>query len=351
MKLRGVTALLRAGAMDEEPLIFKIAKDQLGRLRREGWTRAQQASALFVMVQDRHCKEYLDRFPWLLADLGLELEVNLAPSCLPAPVPVLQWIEAELWDHFVDWYEANIGMESEGLQRLRERPTMSAAELARWREWANSGSTTPGTRTRSRSPAGRQRERREQDHGDDLTSLMHRGGRGSSSWEDHGRMSRGSSRRRASSRRRGRSRDRREERRTPTTREERIRQRVTEETRHLTPWTCRDNHSGWSEPSRPASTGGERAAPSTTRVAPSSGHEMDSLEATSEWTRMIGLRQPGQERVEPCNALMKHVQVNARRQLGELDERNLVIMTHALMRLMGMLYIELATREAAHPST
>ena len=66
---------------------------------------------------------------------------------------------------------------------------------------------------------------------------------------------------------------------------------------------------------------------------------------------MIGLRQPGQERVEPSNALMKHVQVNARRQLGELDERNLVIMTHALMRLMGMLYIELATREAAHPST
>ena len=79
MKLWGVTALLRAGAMDEEPLIFKIAKDQLGRLRREGWTRAQQASALFVMVQDRHCKEYLDRFPWLLADLGLELD----PACQP----------------------------------------------------------------------------------------------------------------------------------------------------------------------------------------------------------------------------------------------------------------------------
>ena len=80
------SVFLKSGeAMDGDPLIYQIARDQLGRLRREGWTRQQQASVLYVMVQNRHCPEYMDRFPYLLADLRLEIGVGRQPSAkLPA---------------------------------------------------------------------------------------------------------------------------------------------------------------------------------------------------------------------------------------------------------------------------
>ena len=45
---------------------------------------------------------------------------------------------------------------------------------------------------------------------------------------------------------------------------------------------------------------------------------------------------------EPSNALTRRTQANMRKELAEMNEQNLAVMTNALMRLMGMLYIELA---------
>ena len=327
--------------MDDMPLIHRIARDQLGRLRREGWTRQQQASVLFVLVQDRHCPEYIQRFPWLLADLGLELDVNLSPACLPAPVPVLTWLEAELWDLFMDWYEATAGAETEGLQRLRERPTMSNAEMEQWRTWATSGTADArGTRSRSRSPRREAGLTSAGDTGEqpgDETSLMHRGGRGNS-WEDARRESRG--RRRSRHRRRSRSRERHGA-EGASNREARIRQRITGETRYLIP-RCHDNGtSRWTAKSSPSGATGSHLD-TTRRPVPSSvTSEMDLLEATGRWLRFTGLRREGEERREPSNALTRQAQADIRRELQTLGDRNLVVMTNALLRFMGMLYIEM----------
>ena len=57
---------------------------------------------------------------------------------------------------------------------------------------------------------------------------------------------------------------------------------------------------------------------------------------------ITGLRQEGQEQLEPSNALTKHAQGSARDALRRLSERDLQVMVHGLMRLMGMMYIELA---------
>ena len=289
-------------AMDDMPLIHRIARDQLGRLRREGWTKQQQASALFVLVQDRHCPEYIQRFPWLLADLGLELDVNLAPSCLPAPGPVLTWLEAELWDLFLDWYEATVGAETDGLQRLRERPTMSNAEMEQWRTWATSGTTsTRHTRTRSRSPrreAGPTVAGGDEEQLGDETSLMHRGGRGNS-WGDSGHESRG--RRRSRHRRRSRSRNRYGSAAAePSNREARIRQRITGETRHLVP-RCRENSTNrWAAESPPGGAAGSHVNTSRRAVPSSVNSEMDLLEATGRWLRLTGLRREGEEGASPA---------------------------------------------------
>ena len=163
-------------AMEFLCLELRIARDQLGRMRREGWTRQQQSSALYVLIQNRAEGLYMDRFPHMMADLDLPVDVNLNPTCLPAGGPVMEWIEAELWGQFLDWFEGNIGAETESLQALRGRPTMSEEEMETWRQWAEETPTTSRTRERSRSP--RRTPTTSSGPPADETSFMHRGGAG-----------------------------------------------------------------------------------------------------------------------------------------------------------------------------
>ncbi|CAE7857923.1 unnamed protein product, partial [Symbiodinium microadriaticum] len=67
------------------------------------------------------------------------------------------------------------------------------------------------------------------------------------------------------------------------------------------------------------------------------------IQASSEWLRVMGLRRPGQENTEPANAMTRTSQQNARIMLRQQSEQGLVQMYRALMRVMGMLFIE-ATR-------
>ncbi|CAE7811621.1 unnamed protein product, partial [Symbiodinium sp. CCMP2456] len=101
------------GAMDHIPPTFMMARDQLARLRREGWTRRQQASMIYVLVQRRGHEEYLSELPNYLAQLDLDLDVDLSPHNLPTAPPVMEWIEAEIWDEYIDFFESNAGAETE----------------------------------------------------------------------------------------------------------------------------------------------------------------------------------------------------------------------------------------------
>ena len=328
-------------AREYESLEVRLARDQLGRLRREGWTLREQASALYVLVQARNDGDYSDHFPTMMMELDLPVDVNLSPSCLPAACPVLTWIEAEMWDRFVDWFEGMIGAETESLQRIRDQPNMAAETRADWRDWAQAATTSRSTPPRSRSPRrplsrAPGEDQDDRDGGSDVTSLMYTGNRGSS-WENTRRRAR----RRSTTRPRERSRDRRWERPTASARDERVRQRITGETRRLVPrdlhaepepeGRCEDNSTGG------RATSSRDGMPDTTGTGLSRPGEVeiDIVQATGRWTRLIGLRGPGEYQQEPSNAILKRRQNEARRELRTMGEANLTVMYRALMRLMG----------------
>ena len=340
--------------MEVERPSMDLIKEHLFRQRGEGVTEREQASTLYYMMANRGCDEYLNHVPVLFESIGLEVDVDLQVRCLPGPTPFMTWVETELWQEFVDFYEATIGHESEGLQALRGQEVMPEAEQEEWRRWAGAprGEVNPA---RSRSPrrTGRMapgralpQQRREghmeaegEEPQGDVTSFMHRNTRGDSR-DGNGRRHR---------RDEGRDRERSRDDWSGSGgggREARVRERVTRETRRLMPTQC---WAEWGDDSgrgvRPR--GSEPASASTTtrrtptRVDRPEG-ELDILQATGEWFVLLGLRNGGEEPVEPQNAITRERQARARTLLTSLPERDLNMMVRALLRLTGMLYIEAA---------
>ncbi|CAE7749213.1 pol [Symbiodinium sp. CCMP2456] len=250
-----VTAMTTAQAMEGVSPTILMARDQLGRLRREGWTRQQQASALFVLFQRRQHDEYMADFPAYVADLDLDLDVNLAPACLPTLPPVMEWIEAEIWEEFIDRFEGEIGRAQSGTG------------------WAKGQKQNPSKE--QTTLANREDEEMDLPDAEDMF-VVGRGGM-------IGRKGSGA----ASSRNRTRA--------TPTT--------------------------------------------AATELGPSS---MTIIQATQEWFRLTGLRSPGNEQTYPSEALTPSSQREARHTLRAMSEGDLMMMQRALMRLMGMLFIEAA---------
>ena len=333
-----MSTTVMARAMETQEDFLGLAKEHLHRLRGEGWTRQQQASTLWQLVQERGSRDYEIEFPDMLEELDLPVDVNMHERCLPGPTPFMRWVEMELWELFVDRYEATMGFETEGVMRLRDGAVMTQEERDEWRRWA--GLQRRSSRTRSRSPRRTTRtspeQRRDPDAGDHL-SLMHRG-------DKPHPTGRGSRRRRARreaprSRSRGTSTHNR-----AGNREERVRQRLTEETRWLTPRGCR--WAEWTEGPRNEAASSHRDAPQLalpSTATPSAEGEMDLIQATSEWLRAMGLRRPGQEHLEPSNALTQMTQREMREMLRRVNDASMVQMYRSLMRIMGMLFIE-ATR-------
>ena len=323
------------GAANEDEELMRVAKEHLHRQRGEGWTARQQASTLYYMIQHRGREEYANRFPEFLEALGLPCDVDMGARCLPGPTPFMHWLEAELWDIFVNSYEEEMGFETEGVMQMRDSPTMTIAERETWRRWAGINRRR-ARRSRSRTPQ-RTTERaegqaQEEQEGDDL-ALMHRGDRPS--------PTRPSSRRRRGPRRaaeRSRSRGRADSVRGAGNREERVRLRLTEETRWLVPRSCPPLLERRGDPS---SSHREPRPPTTAPPPRDAG--LDIIQASSEWLRVMGLRRPGQEDTEPANAMTRTAQQNARIMLRQQSEQGLIQMYRALMRVMGMLFIE-ATR-------
>ena len=327
----------------EERSTMEIIREHLHRQRGEGTTRVAQISTLYAMVEQRGHPGYLEYFPQLMEELDLEVDVDLSHRCLPGPTPFFVWVESELWESYLDYHEAASGHESDALQTLRGRPNMAPSEREAWRRWAGMP-THPGRTTRSRTPRREQRNgarpaeaSRQPEDSQDATSFMHRYIRGDSRdntrrrWRNH---------RGDSGRERERSRERGSASHSGGGREQRVRERITRETRRLVPECPPSEWHDWT-----ASTGtrSEPARTSTDERRNVTGDtELDLLQATGEWFVIMGLRAQGDEQVEPANAITKHRQARARTTLAAMSERDVATMVRALMRLMGMLYIEAA---------
>ena len=112
-------------AVNEDEDLMRVAKEHLHRQRGEGWTTRQQASTLYYLIQQRGRAEYANRLPDFLEALGLPLDVDMEARCLPGATPFMHWLEAELWDIFVNEYEEGMGFETEGVMQMRSSPTMT----------------------------------------------------------------------------------------------------------------------------------------------------------------------------------------------------------------------------------
>ncbi|CAE7576354.1 unnamed protein product [Symbiodinium microadriaticum] len=302
-------------AREYEAIEVRISRDQLGRLRREGWTQQEQSSALYVRVQARNDGDYSDRFPEMMEELDLPVDVNLSPACLPAACPVLTWIEAEMWDRFVDWFEGEIGavsVEGLGADHGNRRETHYQEQVTTTRRTThlfgdyeylgNSGGCSlldahggAGTQlggsferwqAQSTKAKDAQNEREIQRRQMGTTNGQHKGRKGATT-SNRGNEAIGHSR----------------------------------------------ATSSWED------SGPSGAASGAIR---SDECEIDIVQATTRWLRLMGLRGPGEYSLEPSNAILKSRQRTMRRELGVMGDANLAVMYRGLMRLMGMLFIECA---------
>ena len=69
---------------------------------------------------------------------------------------------------------------------------------------------------------------------------------------------------------------------------------------------------------------------------------MDLIQASGRWLYYFGLRSRGYENFEPANAMTRQTQQELQQELQSMSEWNLGMMNRALLRLMGMLFIEAA---------
>ena len=188
--------LVQGQGMDSTDSTRSLLREHLLRQRGEGATVREQASTLFYLMENRASQHYMEHFPDYMEDLGLAVDVDASARCLPGPTPFYLWVEEELWQQFVDFFEAMSGFETEQVQRHRGTPTMPDSELQAWRRWAgmedpmeNRGrSRSPRRTPSSRSPRSMQATRGDPDAvGDmgDSVSLMHNywGDRGTGSGE------------------------------------------------------------------------------------------------------------------------------------------------------------------------
>ncbi|OLP91571.1 hypothetical protein AK812_SmicGene26725 [Symbiodinium microadriaticum] len=128
--------------MDNEVDVMELLREHLHRQRGEGTTAREQASTLYYLMESRGNQHYMQEFPEIAEQLGLEVDVDVSSRCMPGPTPFFVWMEAEVWANFIDQVEGMMGFETEIVQRNRATPTMSDEEMEAWRRWASTRGTS-----------------------------------------------------------------------------------------------------------------------------------------------------------------------------------------------------------------
>ncbi|CAE7571921.1 pol [Symbiodinium sp. CCMP2456] len=318
---------------------MQLASNWIRRLRQQGLENVVITSCLLNYAQARADGEYMQDWEDILLELGLEVEGDQGRTEeVPHAVSeMLQWVEAEMWEDYVDRLEGLVGWESQQVANAREVANMHENVRGEWRQRAAAGDMnldltvpTTGRRVRPRRAQGQAEEGGSEG---DAQSLMERPHR-------HGERGRDDSR--GAPERRGRdARDARgSSRRGMDTEEERTRSRplgnsrpsrCTEEVRRL-------------EPRRPHTP---RLTPTTTRSA------LPTLSvdaATARWLHFLNLRpSPTTTSLEP--ALPQEGRQERIDWLGTLHEQDMAAAMAGLMRVLAMLMVEcshmLVTHQAA----
>ncbi|CAE7344140.1 pol [Symbiodinium sp. CCMP2592] len=328
---------------------FPLGRRVVQYLVGQGAESGLLATVLQMMAEDRHSHDYdIMLQDYLLAlDLPVEADCARENEVEPHHRDVLQWIEEELWEEFIDLMEATAGWESDGVMSLRTNRVISQADMGVWRDWATSVTSplSPPSRTRSRSP------RRTEGRDHDASSLMDTTGSsrprprraastprpsdaspGSSGDGDRGARPAATPRPSAtgSTGARDRERSARHSRTSEADDDSRPRiprrstTRCTEEVRHLNPLARRSH-----------------------RHLVSRDRPMDAQDATLWWLRVLGLRSP----TDPTVHRVLHPDGHQDRiaEINDIPASDLLMIVVGLLRVTAMLWVECCQLVFHHP--
>ena len=143
-----------AGTEEERPPFFTLARRVVPHLVQQGTPAVVLASALMERVWARDDWDYLMETEEYFERMGLPVDVDRsrATELQEQAQAVVEWLEAQLWEEFVDHLEGMVG-ETEQVRDARGQPTMSTQECDRWWQWAmerTGEAATPRSRSRSR---------------------------------------------------------------------------------------------------------------------------------------------------------------------------------------------------------
>ncbi|CAE7347584.1 unnamed protein product [Symbiodinium sp. CCMP2456] len=157
-----VLPVLRALA-PEVPVVCQMTTVQLAaswirRLRQQGLANVEITSCLLNFAQARANRDYM--LDW--EDILLELDLEDVPRAVG---DMLQWVEAEMWEDYVDRLEGLVGWESQQVSDARGVANMPENVRREWRQRAERGDfdldftvQAVGRRVRPRRAQGRDEE-------------------------------------------------------------------------------------------------------------------------------------------------------------------------------------------------
>ena len=147
---------------------FSLARRLVQRLHQQDVPPVALTSALMELVWRRGDQDYLMETEGYIEDLGLTMEVDRDRATeLPGDIlGAVEWMEAELWQIFVDELEGAVG-ETHQVQSARGQATMTPQQCQGWWQWAEL-MVQHRPRSRSRSPRAREQD-------GDSASLMETG--------------------------------------------------------------------------------------------------------------------------------------------------------------------------------
>ncbi|CAE7776695.1 unnamed protein product [Symbiodinium sp. CCMP2456] len=300
-----------------EPTVLQLATAWVEHFLRQGRANLLLASNLLALAEQRGCRDYMNGWEDILLELGLHPEADMTrlAELSPQDVEVLRWIEAEMWDNYVDDLEEQVGWESPQVMDARGQHNMPLGDRVWWQARAQRGDfivTEP--------------ERSSQETGDEQ-SLMERHRRRDSSRDSDGPRGRDRRPRTAGNTRStpstasGSAHDR--SRTTPRYLRE---ERCTTEVRRLEPR---------GPPPRPTVT--RATVPSVSIDA-----------ATARWLYFLGLRDtPGSTRLEPALPRTQE-QLDW---INGLHEQDMPSVMTGFLRVMSMLLVEISQLLVTHQAS
>ncbi|CAE7779367.1 PREP1, partial [Symbiodinium sp. CCMP2456] len=116
------------------PSPLQLGRPWIAWLLQRGVRNVELTTSLLRLAAQRNVRDYMNDWEDILLELGLapEADMDMNTGLTEDTQGFLQWLEAEMWDDYVDRAEAAAGWESTQVQALREQANMPQETRTSW---------------------------------------------------------------------------------------------------------------------------------------------------------------------------------------------------------------------------